>query len=48
MVQKLKEIQKGITYSNSKKLRDHLNWQPQVKLDSGLKEMISYRKKFSI
>tara|TARA_A100001388_G_C28750284_1_gene491784 strand:- start:371 stop:1300 length:930 start_codon:yes stop_codon:yes gene_type:complete len=35
-------------YSNSKKLRDHLNWQPQVKLDSGLKEMISYRKKFSI
>lgn len=33
-------------YSSSNKLRDHLNWEPKVKLDNGLREMISYRKNF--
>ncbi len=35
-----------LLHSNSHKLRDHLNWKPKVKLDYGLKEMISYRKNF--
>ena len=35
-------------YSNSNKLREHLNWEPEVKLDHGLKDMISYRKKLII
>ena len=43
----IRDTEGELLYSNSKKLKDHLNWQPQVNIDSGLKEMISYRKNFS-
>lgn len=44
----IRDSEGELLYSNSKKLREHLNWEPKVKFDYGLKEIISYRKKFLI
>ena len=41
----MRDTEGELLYSGSKKLQDHLNWEPKVKLDYGLKEIISYRKK---
>ena len=35
-----------LLYGCSKETREVLNWEPKVKLDNGLREMISYRKNF--
>ena len=40
----IRDSEGELLYSNSNKLKEHLNWEPKVKLDNGLKEMISYRK----